>query len=86
MRLIDADVVKPKIKEIIMFAPNVLMNLELAIDNAQTIDAVVHGEWVENKACDCCYVCSVCNFLRDAYLLDNGNFCPNCGARMEVEP
>jgi len=33
---------------------------------------------------DCFYECSQCGFVRDAYALDIGNYCPNCGAKMEV--
>ena len=56
------------------------------IANAPTIDAVEvrHGYWIPAMHIgDCCYRCSECQFLRDAYLLDIGNYCPNCGARME---
>ena len=82
MRLIDADVVKPKIKEIIMFAPNVLMNLELAIDNAPTIDTAAHGEWIY-EGCD--YKCSICGHWKGNYFGAEGNtnYCPNCGAKMD---
>lgn len=56
------------------------------IANAPTIDAVEvrHGYWIPAMHIgDCCYRCSECQFLRDAYLLDIGNYCPNCGARMD---
>ena len=56
------------------------------IANAPTVDAVEvkHGRWIPAMHIgDCCYRCSECQFLRDAYLLDIGNYCPNCGARME---
>lgn len=56
------------------------------IADAPTIDAVEvrHGYWIPAMHIgDCCYRCSECQFLRDAYLLDIGNYCPNCGARME---
>ena len=46
---------------------------------------VVHGEWIPIDVGDCCYRCSVCNFVRDAYLLEEDNYCPNCGARMDGE-
>ena len=55
------------------------------IADAPTIDAVEvrHGYWIPAMHIgDCCYRCSECQFLRDAYLLDIGNYCPNCGARM----
>ena len=56
------------------------------IANAPTVDAVEvrHGYWIPAMHIgDCCYRCSECQFLRDAYLLDIGNYCPNCGARMD---
>ena len=44
---------------------------------------VRHGRWIpEVNVGDCCYRCSECQFLRDAYLLDIEKYCPNCGAKM----
>ncbi len=41
------------------------------------------GRWiVAEDIGDCCYRCSNCGFIRDAYVLDIGKYCPNCGARM----
>lgn len=42
------------------------------------------GEWKEitDRTMDCCYRCSECGFIRDAYFLEVTNFCPNCGADM----
>lgn len=42
------------------------------------------GEWIEitDRTMDCCYRCSECGFIRDAYFLEVTNFCPNCGADM----
>lgn len=47
------------------------------IDEAPTIDPVRHGFWID---CSNGWMCSECN--RD-YRCDH-NFCPNCGARMDV--
>lgn len=45
-----------------------------------------HGQWKpRNDLGDCCYQCSECGFIRDAYILDVNNFCPNCGADMKGE-
>lgn len=45
---------------------------------------VRYGRWVPaDQFGDCCYTCSECGFERDAYLLDVGNYCPNCGAKMD---
>ena len=52
--------------------------------NIIKISRVRHGRWIEaNDVGDCCDRCSECQFMRDAYLLDVGNYCPNCGAKME---
>ena len=41
------------------------------------------GQWiVAEDIGDCCYRCSNCGFIRDAYVLDIGKYCPNCGAKM----
>lgn len=47
---------------------------------------VGHGQWTPaDQIGDCCYTCSECGFERDAYLLDVGDYCPACGARMDKE-
>ena len=44
----------------------------------------VHGKWILLKEKgDCIYKCSKCGFVRDAYILDEHSFCPNCGADMK---
>ena len=56
------------------------------INEMPTIEAepVRHGRWIPAvHVGDCCYRCSECQFLRDTYLLDIGNYCPNCGAKMD---
>lgn len=57
------------------------------VENAPTVDAVERkrGEWKEitDRTMDCCYRCSKCGFIRDAYFLEAANFCPKCGTRME---
>ena len=53
---------------------------------AADVAPVVHGRWIPAvHVGDCCYRCSECQFLRDTYLLDIGNYCPNCGAKMDGE-
>ena len=50
------------------------------------VATVQHGEWIPSDYTgDCCYTCSECGFERDAYLLDVGDYCPACGARMDKE-
>ena len=44
---------------------------------------VRHGRWIKEESVgDCCYKCSECGFIRDAYLLEVDNYCPQCGAQM----
>ena len=54
---------------------------ENALKNAPTIDAehVRHGKWI--KVGDNTYRCSRCNEVSCC----NGNFCTDCGAKMEGE-
>ena len=60
------------------------------IDDAPTIDAVpvVHGEWikrrefVEDMQFDG-FRCSACNWWKGDF--ETYNYCPNCGAKMEVQ-
>lgn len=90
MRPIDADEFEKRIKPydtndpmdraMYSFAHNMMMC-------TSTVDAepVRHGRWIEVDVGDCCYRCSECGFIRDAYLLDIGNYCPQCGAKMNEE-
>ena len=53
---------------------------------AADVAPVRHGRWIPlPHTGDCCYTCSKCGFLRDAYLIDTDNYCPNCGAKMDKE-
>ena len=53
---------------------------------AADVAPVRHGRWIPaDQTGDCCYTCSECGFERDAYLLDVGDYCPACGARMDKE-
>lgn len=58
------------------------------IEQAPTVDAVpvAHGRWVEKEkyTFGIMYDCSLC----ENRILDNGhnwNYCPNCGAKMDLE-
>lgn len=82
MRLIDAD----KLMESLDPKESVWVGLVLSelIDNAPTVDAepVRHGYWVEAKYP--LFTCSECG----ATYQDTGygyNYCPNCGAKMDLE-
>ena len=53
-------------------------------DAIPSVDAapMKRGTWIRVVVGDCCYRCSNCLFIRDAYLIDNANFCPNRGCDM----
>ena len=53
-----------------------------AIDNAPTIEERKTGKWIEDGYYDASCVCSHCGTDGQP----DWNFCPNCGAKMEVEP
>ena len=68
--------------------PNLLSKEDVlyCIDSLPAADVapVRHGRWVPlPHTGDCCYSCSECGFLRDAYMLDEDNYCPHCGALMD---
>lgn len=96
MRPIDADALKKEILETYEheyptasgafdeFASRIVPNI---ISNAPAIDAVpvVHGRWIARNPLirepfGKNYDCSVCGVNNIQY-----NFCPNCGARMNLE-
>ena len=79
MRLIDAD-------KVMQMIPTEEYNARQAIAFAPTVEAepIRHGHWIEEKSIgDCCYKCSECGFIRDAYLLEIENYCPQCGVKMD---
>lgn len=61
------------------------IELALAIVNRQDTADVVevkHGEWIDNKIQDSMLSkCSLCGYPCGAYTL---NYCPRCGAKMDV--
>lgn len=96
MRLIDADALEIRVrsgilKDEIMYLPGV--DVYKSIENAPTIEAepVRHGRWVaercNHKPSRCKnpekwvkYKCSECGYSNGR---KRGNFCPNCGAKMD---
>lgn len=96
-RLIDADALKESIDEHVYLVHHGFNETEYGctqygihqiIDNAPTIDAepVRHGKWVFNPsdALEAMFAkpkCSECGFES----ADGGNYCSNCGARMDEE-
>lgn len=53
------------------------------IANAPAADVapVRHGRWIPYSVKDCLYICSECHGLPK----DKTRYCPNCGARMDLE-
>lgn len=97
MRMIDADRLKAEIMGWCvvtddLFGMGKYYEREIvlqAIEEAPTIDAVpvVRGEWKTNSNYPDKLICSVCGYKEDMWWADNGtHYCPNCGAKMEVEP
>lgn len=97
MRLIDADALKENARKWIpMSRATVVFDLfdllDNLADNMPTIDPVKHGKWVDGKymGADGCFVwhreCSLCGYEREDDNLDKDtNYCPNCGASMDME-
>ena len=98
MRAINADALK-ELFERYLAAPHVnirhsslsygiKMGVEGCIsylNNAPTLDVkpVVHGRWIDNGIQGSMLSgCSVCGFTCGAYTF---NYCPNCGAIMDLE-
>ena len=57
------------------------------IEAAQTVDAVpvVHGRWETNSDRPDTLICSICKCGFDMWKHDPHNYCPNCGAKMDLE-
>lgn len=60
---------------------DMIMRIKIAINRLPTIEAepIRHGKWI--KVGDNTYRCSRCNEVSCC----NGNFCTDCGARMDAE-
>lgn len=56
------------------------------VEEIKDFEPIRHGRWIKEESVgDCCYKCSECGFIRDAYLLEVDNYCPNCGVKMDEE-
>ena len=57
------------------------------VSDAPTADVapVVHGQWETNSDRPDSLICSVCNCGFDMWKHDPHNYCPNCGAKMDLE-
>ena len=84
MRLIDVDdVLIAKRNPDVFIVPETAYGWNECLEifqNAPTVDAVpvVRGRWIHEG--DSSYRCSVCGEISCC----NGNYCPDCGAKMEV--
>ena len=96
MRLIDADSLKEKMAATLEVLKGIFPPGEQEIhiiaafdtvrqmaDDCHTIEAVpvVHGEWVLDLRGN--WACSVCGNDPYHYNMENMNYCPNCGAKMD---
>lgn len=81
MRLIDADALEPSAVYINYGCTRIVYMDD--IDEMPTIEAepVRHGRWkiIYNNDIPYMYRCSLCGIVR----IDDGKYCPNCGARMD---
>ncbi len=61
--------------------------LEAALRGIQYSDAVpvVHGRWETNSDRPDTLICSICKCGFDMWKHDPHNYCPNCGAKMDLE-
>ncbi len=46
---------------------------------------VMHGRWITSSERPDKLICSVCNCGFDTWKYDQHNYCPNCGAKMDLE-
>lgn len=95
MRLIDADTLIDAIKDRIAVDKEIYPDDEFSrfsrigmrtvigiVKNQDTVDAVKHGHWKFAK--DVYISCSVCDATILLFNAENPNYCPHCGAKMEV--
>ena len=98
MRLIDADALIEKFNEKVNMAECLIdartaerfatfCALSDAVEQMPTVDVapVVHGRWnpTETPFMNECVDCSICGY-RTCWGI-NHKFCPNCGAKMDLE-
>ena len=87
MRVIDADELKTLRELYIQGKLQFIGNEYDLIDKCPTIDAepVRHGRWINprlNKYGHPCHQCSECLFVASQ---KDRNFCPDCGAKMDLK-
>ena len=96
-RLIDANVLVEGLELLAKyedsFRQTVILGVVRTVKNTPTVDAVevVHGEWstIEDDYCGLTALqCSECNqeyWFEDEPPIKIYNYCPNCGAKMDLE-
>lgn len=52
---------------------------------AADVAPVVHGRWETNSDRPDTLICSICKCGFDMWKHDPHNYCPNCGAKMDLE-
>lgn len=91
MRYIDADALKKDISEwcYVIGKPNLLGRDEvmIVIDGSITADVapVRYGKWTTHRTekHDGEWYCTECDY--EPVVFTGSNFCPNCGAKMDLE-
>jgi len=88
MRLIDADALEEQgwiMHRNVVINPQTMEWQTKKPAEFPTIDAVpvVHGEWVIDLRGN--WACSICGNDPYHYNMENMNYCPNCGAKMDGE-
>lgn len=81
MKLIDADAL---LKDINDYPYGYRGMIKDTIAKQPTVDPVKRGHWVyagHGWAGEGIYKCSICGH----HTPDNGNYCPYCGAKMEID-
>lgn len=51
---------------------------------AADVVEVRHGRWVDLSNCEQCSVCGIYKAKMPSHLYDRFNYCPACGARMDL--
>lgn len=78
MRLINADALMYAVDGNPLTTDSLKEYVRSTVKAQPTVDAVPvrHGKWIDDN-------CSICGEY--VYKGDRGNYCPNCGARMDEE-
>lgn len=72
---------------------DMIMRLQIALERCQEVDAepIVHSAWTRtgqsfiNPNKFLCFCCARCHHELDEHIRIEPKYCPNCGAKMDVE-